>query len=137
MHNLLAKNGDGGMNRDSHYKIKSDTIKEVCKWLKNNPKYDYGKQPSGNNSRINAIVYFELPDGKQVSFHTELNDSEYKSIKYYEKEWDYEVCGNTRHIEDFVNEYILFEPLLEEFKELVNSMDKKERKNFFKMLKDV
>ena len=137
MHNLLAKYGDGGMNRESHYKIKSDTIKEVCEWLKNNPKYDYGKQPSGNNSRINAIVYFELPDGKQVSFHTELNDSEYNSIKDYEKEWDYEVCGNTRHIEAFVNEYIPFKPLLKEFKELVNSMDKKERKKFFKMLKDV
>ena len=49
----------------------------------------------------------------------------------------YSWSGNTRHIEEFVNEYIPFEPLLKEFKELVNSMDKKERKNFFKMLKDV
>ena len=44
---------------------------------------------------------------------------------------------NAFNIEEFVNEYIPFKPLLKEFKKLVNSMDKKERKNFFKMLKDV
>ena len=49
--------------------------------------YKYGYEECSGIS-TNAIVYFELPNMKQVSFHDELGEEELKNWKKYDSEWD-------------------------------------------------
>ena len=61
----------------------------------------YGWQPSDIRN-INSVVYFELPDMEQISFHTELTDKEKQSIPKYRKQWDGKVMSTLGKIEDAV-----------------------------------
>lgn len=69
---------------DAIYNKKNELISELILLFKDE-KYTYGKQ----NSEVKAtkhIIYFEIPNCEQISFHCDLDKS--LEVPTYEKEWD-------------------------------------------------
>lgn len=69
------------------YYKKSELLKD-CARIYGENNMTYGVQRSDNHS-ANTVMYFELPlTGEQVSFHTNMNNEEYRKYPEYPKKWD-------------------------------------------------
>ena len=64
---------------------------------------NYGYQQCDNYS-CNYILYFELPNMEQISFHTNLTKEELESIPQYLEEWDNKECSTLNKIEETLSE---------------------------------
>lgn len=51
----------------------------------------------------NCILYFELPNVEQISFHTMLEEKESSFIPDYPKQWDGKTCSTLNKLEDALN----------------------------------
>ena len=51
----------------------------------------------------NCILYFELPNVEQISFHTTLEEKESFLIPDYPKQWDGKTCSTLNKLEDALN----------------------------------
>lgn len=60
---------------------------------------NYGYQKCENYS-CDYILYFELPNMEQISFHTNLTKDELANIPQYDKEWDKKECSTLNKIEE-------------------------------------
>lgn len=66
-------------------------------------KWNYGKQKS-DVIPVNWMVFFEIPDCEQISWHTNLNNS--NSIPDYKGKWDQKVNSTLSKLEQFIkNKY--------------------------------
>lgn len=81
--NIQAKNSTFNY-KEKIYEVKKKLIDELIHLSEEYP-IIYGKQKS-NIIDTTYIIYFEIPNCEQISFHTELS-SPYK-IPNYDKEWD-------------------------------------------------
>lgn len=82
--NVSAKKYWGNFKRD-YYSRKHDLLLELSHIYQDRGDLDYGYQY--NPGRLTThILYFELPNGEQISFHCTLSNP--KSIPQYTKEWD-------------------------------------------------
>lgn len=73
------------------YRTKNLNIITLLNIYKEYGKLNYGLQTCNDKgTKINYIVYFELPDGKQISFHTHFNkeDIHGKGFSQYNGKWD-------------------------------------------------
>ena len=98
--NILAKKCYG-IYQEKIYRKKSKLILQLIDIFKEN-KWIYGR----NNSEVPGatdIVYFELPNCEQISFHDNL--PEFYFYPEYEKEWDGKVNSTLLKLEKFINEY--------------------------------
>lgn len=69
------------------YYKKSELLKD-CARIYGENNMTYGVQRSDNHS-ANTVMYFELPlTGEQVSFHTNMDNEEYRKYPEYPKKWD-------------------------------------------------
>lgn len=59
----------------------------------------FGVQKSDNYS-ANCIFFFELPNMKQISFHTNLSSDEFRNYPAYNKEWDGQINSTLPKIEE-------------------------------------
>jgi len=91
--------------KDKKYFQKQELIEELVEIYKQTD-YDYGIQYE-ENYNTNAILYFELPNGSQVSFHT--NWDEEIHVKKYEKKWDGLVNSTFKKVITFVEEKFINE----------------------------
>lgn len=91
--------------KDKKYFQKQELIEELVEIYKQTD-YDYGIQYE-ENYNTNAILYFELPNGAQVSFHT--NWDEEIHVKKYEKKWDGMVNSTFKKVITFVEEKFINE----------------------------
>lgn len=83
--NITAKDTDFRY-KDKVYYQKHMFILEMIEIFKEN-NWTFGYQNSDVRN-INHIIYFELPDCEQISFHCTLEDEVLKTIPTYNKEWD-------------------------------------------------
>lgn len=76
--------------RERYYKQKEELIQKLTELCAN---YDgeglvYGYVAEQGHLTTH-IVYFELPNTEQISYHTNLTKEQCKAIPRYEKEWDH------------------------------------------------
>ena len=64
---------------------------------------NYGYQKCENYS-CDYILFFELPNMEQISFHTNLTKDELTNIPLYDKEWDKKECSTLNKIEETLTE---------------------------------
>lgn len=81
--NILAKDASF-YYKDKIYAQKHNLIAELIELFKSN-NLIYGKQNS-NVKETKFIIYFELPNSEQISFHSDLNNPD--DIPNYDKDWD-------------------------------------------------
>lgn len=60
--------------------------------------YTFGKQPSDVRD-TKYIIYFELPDCEQISFHCNLTEVKDIEVRDYEKEWDKKINSTLPKLE--------------------------------------
>lgn len=80
--NISAKKYRGDY-KNHYYNTKSELISELISIYKENTMV-YGIKNT-NNYSTNNIIFFELNDGTQISWHNDIYD---KTVPKYEKEWD-------------------------------------------------
>ena len=83
------------------YNAKYQLIKELISICKNN-NYIFGYEKS-DTKYPNSIMYFELPDMEQISFHVDLSDDELKTYPQYAGTWDRQENATLRKIENAIN----------------------------------
>lgn len=83
------------------YNAKYQLIKELISLCKNN-NYIFGYEKS-DTKYPNSIMYFELPDMEQISFHVDLSDDELKTYPQYAGTWDGQENATLRKIENAIN----------------------------------
>jgi N-acetyl-anhydromuramyl-L-alanine amidase AmpD len=84
--------------KQKKYDIKDKLIRELCDiYPKTEYKFGYG---SSDVAITSSIFYFHLPDGKQVSFHSNMNDM--RDIPKYNEEWDGQVNSTFGKIIDYI-----------------------------------
>lgn len=86
---------------DHHYYAKYQLILKLLHLYCDNGKLSYGIQETDNYS-ANHIVYFELPNGEQISFHTNFEENDLNGLPIYEKPWDGKVNSTLPKLEQFV-----------------------------------
>ena len=86
---------------DKVYALKEQNIKELAE-LCIQESWEFGKQKSDVKD-AKYIIYFDLPNCDQISFHTNLDCSEYPS---YEKEWDGKICSTLQKLEKTISEFL-------------------------------
>lgn len=84
--NICAKKYGRSEWRDRNYNKKKVLINELIEICKAN-NYVYGIQDTDNYS-TNYIVYFELPNCEQISFHNNFALEDVCDLPHYDKEWD-------------------------------------------------
>jgi len=94
--NIQAKKSYGKYS-DRYYNKKSNLILELIEIFKNN-NFLFGYQIS-NLKSINHVIFFELPECEQISFHCNLNIN---GMKKYEKEWDGKINSTLEKLEKFI-----------------------------------
>lgn len=82
------------------YYKKSNLIKELVTVCNDN-KYEFGVQLKDGHE-TNAIIYFDLPNTKQVSYHVTLSNEEIEQYPKYTKEWDGEENSSFTKIEESI-----------------------------------
>ncbi|MBP3662478.1 MAG: hypothetical protein J6J25_05165 [Bacteroidales bacterium] len=82
--NVSAKRYWGDYKRD-YYSKKEDLIRELNHLYRENGELDYGYHYEPGRLTTH-IMYYELPNGQQISFHCKLWDT--TKIPLYGKEWD-------------------------------------------------
>lgn len=82
--NIKAK--DNWFYADAHYKKKRELIAHLISLCKECDVM-FGIQDSDIQD-TSHIIYFELPECEQISFHNTFDKEELKSIPEYNKEWD-------------------------------------------------
>ena len=98
--NIIAKE-TSYRYKDKVYAQKSELIRElngVCR--ENN--VVYGIQTTDNYS-TNYVIYYELPNMEQISFHNNFTKDEINVIPKYTKEWDKKVNSTMGKIEAAIN----------------------------------
>lgn len=83
--------------KDKVYAKKHEYILKLIELCKSGG-VKYGWQ-SSDVKNINSVVYFELPDMEQISFHTSLAEKEKADIPKYKGEWDGKVMSTLGKIE--------------------------------------
>lgn len=94
--NIRAK-GTRPYYRKRVYRIKDRMLRELVDFCEKH-NYTYGAQETDDFS-TKEILYFELPDGIQVSFHCN-----HIPAKKYEKEWDKQQNSTLPKIEKYIEE---------------------------------
>lgn len=94
--NIDAKNSYGKY-KDKIYEQKRLVIDELISLCLEND-FVCGYQDS-NVRDTNFIIYFELPDMRQISFHSDIPNELFGKMKEYEKDWDGEVNSTIAKIE--------------------------------------
>ena len=94
--NIDAKNSYGKY-KDKIYEQKRLVIDELISLCLEND-FVCGYQDS-NVRDTNFIIYFELPDMRQISFHSDIPNELFSKMKEYEKDWDGEVNSTIAKIE--------------------------------------
>lgn len=94
--NIDAKNSYGKY-KDKIYEQKRVVIDELISLCLEND-FVCGYQVS-NVRDTDFIIYFELPDMRQISFHSDIPNELFGKMKKYEKEWDGEVNSTIAKIE--------------------------------------
>lgn len=94
--NIDAKNSYGKY-KDKIYDQKRLVIDELIELCLENG-FICGYQNSDVRD-TNFIIYFELPDMRQISFHSDIPNELFGKMKVYEKEWDGEVNSTIAKIE--------------------------------------
>ena len=94
--NIQAKNSSF-YYVDKIYREKQELIEELIELSK---KYNiiYGIQDS-DVSKVNYIVYFELPNCEQISFHSDLSNHD---IPVYQKPWDGKINSTLDKLEEAI-----------------------------------
>lgn len=73
--------------RDHYYQRKEELIQDLVDICKTVPEVKYGyKNEVGPRTR--QIIYFDLPDCRQLSYHCNLTSSQKESIPLYAGQWD-------------------------------------------------
>lgn len=86
---------------DKVYREKEKNLKELAELsIENN--WTFGKQKSDVRDTT-YIIYFELPDCEQISFHTNLDCSAYPD---YTSEWDGKTCSTIPKLEHAITTLI-------------------------------
>lgn len=83
---------------DKMYKEKQNYILVLCDLCKEQG-YTYGYQEN-EDGFPNSIVYFELPNTEQISFHCDLTDEQIASIPHYDREWDGKINSSIGKLEE-------------------------------------
>lgn len=97
--NIDAKNSYGKY-KDKIYEQKRLVIDELISLCLEND-FVCGYQDS-NVRDTEFIIYFELPDMRQISFHSDIPNELFGKMKEYEKEWDGEVNSTIAKIESAI-----------------------------------
>lgn len=104
--NVRAKKRANTKYQAYAYTKKDAVIKElldVCaEYVREGIDITYGKQEV-DNPKTNYVVYFDLPNMEQVSFHTNLMWEEAKNVPDYEKEWDGKINSTLDKLEVTLN----------------------------------
>ena len=82
--NIVAKRQYGGY-RDHTYEKKRNLLKELI-GLCREQRWVYGYQ-SSSVIGVDSVIYFELPDMEQISFHTRMRELG-GGIPHYPKPWN-------------------------------------------------
>lgn len=99
-YNIQAKECRGKF-RDKKYNVKHRKIMELIDLCE---KYGVKYGVEMKKERLsNAIFYFELPEMRQISFHTTLNNNDLDKYPKYDKEWDGEINSTLNKIEETLN----------------------------------
>lgn len=83
------------------YELKHKIVGELIKLCQEND-FIYGYEDSDNYS-ANTVIYFELPDMEQISFHDTLTKEEKDTLKIYKKPWDGKINSTLDKIEEAIN----------------------------------
>ncbi|MBR6516916.1 MAG: hypothetical protein IKT40_08790 [Bacilli bacterium] len=101
--NIQAKDHKNYYYRDTIYYHKKMLIYDLIKLCsENNIVFGYHASDVRDTSNI---IYFELPNTEQISFHVSLDDT--TNIPIYEKEWDGLVCSTLDKLEKVIFETYL------------------------------
>ena len=98
--NISAKKYHGEY-REKYYSKKNDNIlllSELCN--KYNVEYGIEEVYGG---QFNVIFYFDLPDMRQISFHTRIKKRDMNKYPKYNKKWDGEINSTLLKIEETLN----------------------------------
>lgn len=92
--------------RESYYKKKADAIAEMVRTLlESNPLgVVFGKE-SSDVSDTKYIIYFDVPDCGQISFHTDIPSELLPYVPDYGNEWDGEENSVLRKLQDGINKF--------------------------------
>lgn len=109
-HNINAKKYRNTISfsyKDEYYEKKREVIEELIKEIleynkTSEEKIVFGTQKS-DVSETSLIIYFELPDCEQISFHTDISRGLVSSVPKYKKSWDGKVNTTLPKIERAVN----------------------------------
>jgi hypothetical protein len=109
-HNINAKKYRNTISfsyKDEYYEKKREVIEELIKEIleynkTSEEKIVFGTQKS-DVSETSLIIYFELPDCEQISFHTDISRGLMSSVPKYKKSWDGKVNTTLPKIERAVN----------------------------------
>ena len=98
--NIIAKE-TSYRYKDKVYAQKSELIRELNSVCRDNDVV-YGIQKTDNYS-TNYVIYYELPNMEQISFHNNFTNDEINDIPKYTKPWDEKVNSTMGKIEAAIN----------------------------------
>ena len=100
--NIQAKRCESWKYREKTYDRKQRMLYELMAFCESHPEYRYGVQGSDNYS-VNGVVYFELLDGTQLSFHCMIYD--FRQHRRYDGRWDGLVNSTLPKLEKYILEH--------------------------------
>ena len=100
--NIQAKRCEWWKYREKTYERKERLIYELISFCESHSEYRYGVQGSNNHS-VNGVVYFELQDGTQLSFHCMIRD--FRRYRRYDGKWDGLVNSTLPKLEKYILEH--------------------------------
>ena len=104
--NINAKRYGGSYTyKEMYYKRKEEYIKQLTQlcaaYVESGGVLDYGYVREKCYS-TNDIIYFELPNMEQISYHTNLTKKQREAIPKYTKEWDHKEYSSLTKIENAI-----------------------------------
>ena len=123
--NIKAKVED-----NMYYENKQKCIRNIIDLLEKNKVLVYGIQKCDDcGFNVSHIIYFELPDGSQISFHNYFYSNEAKKLPKYFKDWDGIKYSTFDKLEKFIKENYD----IDKWKDIV--LKEKEQKRLMKLEK--
>lgn len=99
--NILAKDSSP-FYKDLLYKKKNYLIQDLID-ICETEFWKYGMQTDNSNSFHNKVIFFELPNCEQISWHYDT----YKQIKKYDKEWDKKINSTLNKLEVCIKQLLV------------------------------
>ena len=94
--NITAKNLYGSY-REKTYNLKNDLILKLIQLFLKNPTWIFGIEKK-EGIETNTIIYFEIPDMEQISWHNNFKKEDFKNLPDYGKPWDGKVNSTLNKI---------------------------------------